>query len=52
MLRDEDLDREILSDFSTLSDEKKAELIEILSKSLSEQVKVSSGRQSKSGANP
>jgi hypothetical protein len=52
MLRDEDLDNEILESFLCLSDENKAKIIEIITKSFSEQVIISSDRQSKSGANP
>lgn len=52
MLRDDELNREIINKFSQLHEEDKAVIIETLVMSLFEQALVSFDRQSKNGANP
>ena len=52
MLRDDDLNKEIISKFTQLTDGKKAVIVETLIRSLFEQAKISFDRQSKSGASP
>jgi hypothetical protein len=52
MLRDDELNREIISKFSKLAEGEKAVIVETLIESLFEQAIVSFDRQSKSEANP